>query len=183
VNRYRQRAISLRLAGRPTTAICAAVGRSEVWFRKWWGRYLESGPEGLYDLTALDKGLALRQDGTSEDFFFLAMAHQRAGHKHEAHKWCDKSIAWMDKYAPKDPTLLRYRTEAASVLGIKSAQTLAMPVAHPGQAAFVKKAGDEIAAVREARYAGSTARAKRRLRPCPDWKVPPPGRSALHVQS
>jgi hypothetical protein len=47
----RQRAITLRLAGRPVQAICAAVGRSEVWFHKWWGRYLEAGPEGLYDLT------------------------------------------------------------------------------------------------------------------------------------
>jgi hypothetical protein len=34
----RHRAITLRLAGRPVKAICAAVGRSEVWFRKWWGR-------------------------------------------------------------------------------------------------------------------------------------------------
>src|SRR5262249_38316551 len=47
----RQRAITLRLAGRPVRAICAAVGRSEVWFHKWWRRYLEAGPEGLDDLT------------------------------------------------------------------------------------------------------------------------------------
>src|SRR5262249_17074868 len=47
----RQRAITLRLAGRPVKAICATVGRSEVWFHKWWGRYLQAGPEGLYDLT------------------------------------------------------------------------------------------------------------------------------------
>ncbi len=47
----RHRAISLRLAGRPVKTICAAVGRSEVWFHKWWRRYLEAGPEGLYDLT------------------------------------------------------------------------------------------------------------------------------------
>jgi len=47
----RHRAITLRLAGRPVKAICAAVGRSEVWFHKWWGRYLQAGPEGLYDLT------------------------------------------------------------------------------------------------------------------------------------
>ncbi len=70
-------------------------------------------------ITALDKGLALKQGGTSEDFFFLAMAHQRAGHKDEAHKWYDKGIAWMDKHAPKDPHQLRYRSEAASVLGRK----------------------------------------------------------------
>jgi putative transposase len=47
----RHRAITLRLAGRSVKAICAAVGRSEVWFHKWWGRYLQAGPEGLYDLT------------------------------------------------------------------------------------------------------------------------------------
>src|ERR1700719_3601081 len=47
----RHRAITLRLAGRPVKAICAVVGRSEVWFHKWWGRYLQAGPDGLYDLT------------------------------------------------------------------------------------------------------------------------------------
>src|SRR5499425_3050692 len=47
----RHRAITLRLAGRTVQAICAAVGRSEVWFHKWWGRYLQAGPEGLYDRT------------------------------------------------------------------------------------------------------------------------------------
>jgi hypothetical protein len=56
----RHRAITLRLAGRSTKAICAAVGRSEVWFRKWWGRYLAAGPEGLYDLTRANHHVARR---------------------------------------------------------------------------------------------------------------------------
>ncbi|MGZ6800696.1 MAG: integrase core domain-containing protein [Mycobacteriaceae bacterium] len=56
----RHRAITLRLAGRPVKAICAAVGRFEVWFRKWWHRYLEAGPEGLYDLTRANHHIALR---------------------------------------------------------------------------------------------------------------------------
>ena len=30
----RQRAISLRLAGRPVKDICAGLGRSEAWFHK-----------------------------------------------------------------------------------------------------------------------------------------------------
>ena len=47
----RHRAITLRLAGQSVQAICAVVGRSEVWFHKWWNRYLEAGPDGLYDLT------------------------------------------------------------------------------------------------------------------------------------
>src|SRR5436190_10760146 len=47
----RQRAITLRLAGRPVKSICRALGRTEAWFHKWWRRYLESGADGLFDLT------------------------------------------------------------------------------------------------------------------------------------
>src|SRR5262245_29968042 len=47
----RHRAITLRLQGRSVKAICDVVDRSEFWFHKWWRRYLEAGPEGLYDLT------------------------------------------------------------------------------------------------------------------------------------
>src|SRR5438067_6353306 len=47
----RQRAIALRLSGRPVLSICQALGRSTFWFHKWWHRYLEQGTEGLYDLT------------------------------------------------------------------------------------------------------------------------------------
>jgi putative transposase len=47
----RQRAITLRLAGRPVKAICQALGRTLGWFHKWWRRYLEFGVEGLFDLT------------------------------------------------------------------------------------------------------------------------------------
>jgi hypothetical protein len=56
----RQRAISLRLAGRPVKHICSALGRSEAWFHKWWGRYLEAGPPGLYDLTRANHHVAQR---------------------------------------------------------------------------------------------------------------------------
>src|SRR5437660_85569 len=56
----RHRAITLRLAGRSVQAICAAVGRSERWFHKWWRRYLETGPEGLYDLTRANHSVVQR---------------------------------------------------------------------------------------------------------------------------
>jgi hypothetical protein len=56
----RQRAIRLRLAGRPVTYICLTLGRSETWFHKWWGRYLEAGPEGLYERTRAHHQLAQR---------------------------------------------------------------------------------------------------------------------------
>jgi transposase InsO family protein len=56
----RQRAISLRLAGRAVKYICAALGRVEAWFYQWWRRYLEDGPGGLYDLTRANHHVAQR---------------------------------------------------------------------------------------------------------------------------
>src|SRR5207248_5870904 len=56
----RQRAISLRLAGRPVKSICSALGRSEAWFHKWWGRYVQAGPEALYDRTRAHHHVAQR---------------------------------------------------------------------------------------------------------------------------
>jgi transposase InsO family protein len=47
----RQAAIRRRLAGEPVESICHSLHRSEVWFHKWWQRYLEHGPEGLYDIS------------------------------------------------------------------------------------------------------------------------------------
>jgi transposase InsO family protein len=56
----RQRAVNLRLAGRSVQYICVAVGRVKAWFHKWWRRYLEAGPEGLYDRTRANHHVAQR---------------------------------------------------------------------------------------------------------------------------
>lgn len=56
----RQRAITLRLSGRSVPSIGQALGRSERWFHKWWRRYLESGADGLYDLTHATQHVAQR---------------------------------------------------------------------------------------------------------------------------
>jgi putative transposase len=56
----RQRAIRLRLAGRSVNSICSALGRVKAWFPTWWGRSLQAGPEGLYDLTRANHQVAQR---------------------------------------------------------------------------------------------------------------------------
>ena len=40
----RQRALTLRLSGRPVQYLCQARGRSEFWFPKWWRRDLQAVP-------------------------------------------------------------------------------------------------------------------------------------------
>ena len=52
--------ISLRIAGRSVKHICSTLDRGETWFRKWWHRYLEAGPAGLYDLTRANHHVAQR---------------------------------------------------------------------------------------------------------------------------
>jgi transposase InsO family protein len=83
----RQRAISLRLAGRPVKHICAALGRSETWFHKWWGRYLQAGPEGLYDLTRAHHHLAQRIPPELERSI-LAIRRRLQAHATPATRYC-----------------------------------------------------------------------------------------------
>ena len=47
----RQAAIRLRLAGEKIDDICQTLNRTPQWFHKWWRRYLDTGPTGLYDMT------------------------------------------------------------------------------------------------------------------------------------
>jgi putative transposase len=56
----RERAIQLRLAGERVEAICQRLKRSEVWFHKWWRRYLTEGPEGLYELSRAPRAMLER---------------------------------------------------------------------------------------------------------------------------
>ena len=83
----RHRAITLRLAGRPVKAICAAVGRSEVWFHKWWGRYLQAGPEGLYDLTRANHHVAGRIPPELERAI-LSIRRRLQAHASPATRYC-----------------------------------------------------------------------------------------------
>src|SRR5262249_16363187 len=66
----------------------------------------------------LTKAMGLRKGGDSYDCFFLAMAHSRFGEREKAREWFDQAVQWMDKNAPQNEELLRFRAEAEEVLGI-----------------------------------------------------------------
>ncbi len=53
--------------------------------------------------------------------FFLAMAHEKLGHKDEARKWFEQAVEWMEKHAPQTEELLRFRREAEDLLDGKPA--------------------------------------------------------------
>lgn len=55
-----------------------------------------------------------------EDFWFdLAMCLWHLGEKSEARTFYDRSAAWMDERVPDHPAGIRYRQEAAELLGIR----------------------------------------------------------------
>jgi tetratricopeptide (TPR) repeat protein/serine/threonine protein kinase len=70
-------------------------------------------------IAALKKSMELGKGGNSVDWFFLAMAYGRLGEKGKAREWYDRAVQWMDKNAPTDDELRRFRAEAAKLLGVK----------------------------------------------------------------
>jgi tetratricopeptide (TPR) repeat protein len=72
---------------------------------------------------ALQKSMGLRKGGDSFEFFFLAMAHWQLGDKEKASHWYCKATHWMDQNKPQDEELIRFRAEAAVLLGITDTST------------------------------------------------------------
>jgi Flp pilus assembly protein TadD len=75
----------------------------------------------------LEQSMQLGKGGTSEDFFFLAMAHWQLGNKEDAHKWYDHAVAWMGKNRPQNEELRRFRTEAEELLKITDKKPTTKP--------------------------------------------------------
>jgi tetratricopeptide (TPR) repeat protein len=65
---------------------------------------------------ALNRSVELDGEGTSFDFFFLAIAHWRRGDQEQARGWYSRGSDWMAENHPEHASLLRFRAEAASLL-------------------------------------------------------------------
>jgi Tetratricopeptide repeat len=71
-------------------------------------------------LEALENSMRLLPDmRESFNTFFLAMAHWQLGEKDKAREWYDRAVQWMEMNQPKNEELLRFRAEAAGLLGVK----------------------------------------------------------------
>jgi hypothetical protein len=62
--------------------------------------------------------MGLQKGGGSWDFFFVAMAYWQLGQPQLSRDWYRRAVEWMEKQQPKDEELLRFRAEAAGVLGM-----------------------------------------------------------------
>jgi serine/threonine protein kinase/Tfp pilus assembly protein PilF len=82
-------------------------------------------------IESLNKSLELQKANEGFDWFFLAMAHWQLDHKDEARQWYDKAVEWMDKNQPKDEELIRFRAEAAELLGVTEPKPQPEPAPAP----------------------------------------------------
>jgi serine/threonine protein kinase/Flp pilus assembly protein TadD len=100
-----------------TKATTLAPQNGDFWNTLGVARYRAGDWRGAVE--ALNKSMELRKGGDSADWFFLAMAQWQLGEKEQARKRFDQAVAWINKNQPKDPELLRFRAEAAEILGIE----------------------------------------------------------------
>ena len=83
-----------------------------------WSRYRTG--DWKASIEALEKSCALQDNpegGDAFNWFFLAMAHWRLGEQDKARDFYDRAVRWTDKNHPKSEELLRFRAEAAKLLG------------------------------------------------------------------
>jgi serine/threonine protein kinase len=68
-------------------------------------------------IAALKRSMELRSGGNAWDWFFLAMATSKLGERPAATAWRAKAVRAMDEAGPLPADLVRYRSEAESLLG------------------------------------------------------------------
>ncbi len=68
--------------------------------------------------SALYRSMELRNEGTSHDWFFLAMIHGREGRKERAREWYEKAAQWSKQPVLNPEELYRFQCEAAEELGL-----------------------------------------------------------------
>jgi Tfp pilus assembly protein PilF len=67
-------------------------------------------------LADLEKSAQLNYDRTSLNSFFMAMAYKQLGDVDTGRLLYARAVEWMEKKAPQDPELLRFRAEAEQLL-------------------------------------------------------------------
>jgi tetratricopeptide (TPR) repeat protein len=110
--------VALRDPGRAVALAELAVERdpeeSACWNTLGIARYRAG--EWAAAVAALERSMSLG-GGDAHDWYFLALAHARLGHKDKARAWQAKAVRWADSRPAQREDLMRYRAEAAALLG------------------------------------------------------------------
>ena len=111
--------VAVRLAERAVKLLPDTAVAASAWNTLGVARYRAGDWKAA--IAALEKAESLAPDKyLAFNAFFLAMAHWQLGDKPQARSWYDKAVPWMEKSQPKNEELIRFRAEAAALLGQKN---------------------------------------------------------------
>jgi tetratricopeptide (TPR) repeat protein len=69
-------------------------------------------------IESLRKSMGLANGGDAQQWLFLAMSHWPTGDRQQAQQWYQKAVAWIERIHPGDESYVRFRDEAAKLLGV-----------------------------------------------------------------
>jgi tetratricopeptide (TPR) repeat protein len=96
-------------------AVTAVPWSRDAWTALGVASYRAEDWEGA--VAALERANQLA-GGHNNGWFFLAMANWKLDRQEEARKWYDQAVQWMEKHAPHQEELGRFRAEAEELLGV-----------------------------------------------------------------
>src|SRR5262249_5032115 len=89
----------------------------QAWFDRGVAHYRagdwKAASETLKKADGLTRGTMFGHNG-----FFIAMAQEQLGARPEARQWYTAALVWMEKRAPRNEELVRFRAEAAALLSL-----------------------------------------------------------------
>lgn len=101
-----------------TKAVELMPDQGAHWITLGVARYRTSDARGA--IASLQKSQQLLGDNKlGSNLFFLAMARWQLGEKEQAQSDYAAAVEWMEKRRPKDEELIRFRKEAAELMGLK----------------------------------------------------------------
>jgi hypothetical protein len=75
--------------------------------------------------------MALRNEGDSFDWFFVALVELKLGQKTKAREWYDRAVERFIQTAPQDTELYQFQVEAAQELGLPKPEAPAVAANGP----------------------------------------------------
>ncbi len=73
-------------------------------------------------IDAIERSIALSEEGTAFDYLYFALCHARLGHEHFAHLWHSRARSWIEEHGARSPDLIGLDKEAVECIATSFAR-------------------------------------------------------------
>jgi len=74
-------------------------------------------------IDAIERSIALSEEGTAFDYLYFALCHARLGHERFAHAWHSRARSWIEDHGARSTDLARLDKEAAEFIATRFARS------------------------------------------------------------